>query len=75
MELWTADGKTRVASVQSQLEGWYLLPLKDAPWDLYPQGARIRLLLDGKVWGQEVEIPVRGLDGLYPDDVWDLVVE
>ena len=75
VQLWTADGKRRISSVQSQLEGWYLLPLKDAPWDLYPQGARIRLLLDGKVWGQEVEIPVRGLDGLYPDDVWDLVLE
>ncbi len=75
IELWTADGKTLVSSVQSDLDGSYLMPLKNAPWDIYPQGARIKLLLDDRLLGYEVEIPLRGLDGLYPNDAWDLILE
>jgi hypothetical protein len=75
VELWSADGKTLVSRVQSQNMGFYLLPLKDAAWDVYPVSARLRLTLDGRQLGQDVVIPVNGLDGLYPDDVWDLILE
>ena len=55
--------------------GHYLLPLKDAPWDAYPVSARVRLLLDGRPFGEDKVIPINGLSGMYPDDVWNLVVE
>ncbi|MGD8238162.1 MAG: hypothetical protein PVH68_06385 [Armatimonadota bacterium] len=75
VELWTADGETLVSRVQSKHMGHYMLPLKDAPWDVYPVAAKVRLLLDGEVLGEEVEIPLEGLEGLYPDDVWNLILE
>lgn len=75
VELWTADGNTLVSRAQSPHMGHYMLPLKDAPWDIYPVAAKIRLLLDGEVLGEEVQVVVQGLEGLYPDDVWDLIVE
>ena len=73
VELWTADGKTRVCAVQSAHFAHYMLPLKNAPWDLYPVAARVRVVLDGKSLG-EVEIAKDGLNGMYPDDVYDVVV-
>ena len=73
VELLTADGKTRICAVQSPHFAHYMLPLKNAPWDLYPVAAKVRLLLDGKSLG-EVEIRQEGLVGLYPDDVYDVVV-
>lgn len=75
VQLLTADGKTVVASVRSKNMGHYMLPLKDAPWTVYPVAARLRVLLDGHVLGKEVLIPQSGLEGLYPDDVWDLVLQ
>ncbi len=73
VELWTADGKTRVCAVQSAHFAHYMLPLKNAPWDLYPVAAKVRVLLDGKSLG-EVEILKDGLEGMYPDDVYDVIV-
>ncbi len=48
---------------------------KEALWDVYPVEVWLWLILDGRHLGQEVTIPLDGLDGLYPDDVWGLVVE
>lgn len=74
VELWTADGKTRICAVQSAHFAHYMLPLKTAPWDVYPVPAKLRVTLDGKSLG-EVDIPCKGLAGLYPDDVYDIVVD
>lgn len=74
VELWTADGKTRICKVQSPHFAHYMLPLTGAPWDLYPVAAKIRLSIDGQPLG-EADIPCSGLEGLYPDDVYDVIVE
>lgn len=73
VELWTADGRTRIAAVQSSNLGDYMLPLTKAPWDIYPVAALIRVSLDGKQLG-EVEIKQQGLEGLYPDDVYSVIL-
>jgi hypothetical protein len=54
--------------------GFYLLPLKDAPWDVYPVAAEVRVLLDGTSLGEPLKIECHGLNGLYPDDVYDAVL-
>lgn len=78
VQLLTADGSRVVASSQSKNMGFYLLPLKDAPWDVYPVSAQIRVLLDGKPLGDPARIEVRegrATEGLYPDDVYNVVME
>ena len=52
-----------------------LLSLAKTPWDVYPVGARVRIKLDGEQLGEDAIIPLNGLDGLYPDAVWDIVLE
>lgn len=74
VQLRTADGK-QVASVRSSNMGFYLLPLKDASWDVYPVAAEVRVLLDGKMLGKPLQIECKGVNGLYPDDVYDVVLQ
>ncbi len=74
VQLCTADGK-QVASVRSSNMGFYLLPLKDAPWDVYPVAAEVRVLLDGKMLGKPLQIECKGVKGLYPDDVYEVVIQ
>ena len=50
-------------------------PLKDAPWDVYPVAAEVRVLLDGKVLGKPLQIECKGVNGLYPDDVYDVMLQ
>ena len=71
VELWTADGLTKVAAVQSSNLGDYMLPLTKAPWDVYPVAAVIRISIDGRILG-EANIKQQGLEGLYPDDVYSV---
>ncbi|MCU0963372.1 MAG: hypothetical protein MUF48_25050 [Pirellulaceae bacterium] len=73
VQLRTEDG-TVVSSVRSAHMGFYLLPLKDAPWDVYPVAAEVRVLLDGTSLGEPLKIECHGLNGLYPDDVYDAVL-
>ena len=75
VQLWTADGQTQVAAVHSANMGFYLLPLKSGPWDVYPVAAEIRVVLDGKSLGRPQRIESQGVTGLYPDDVYDLVLK
>jgi hypothetical protein len=75
VQLWTADGKTQVAAVRSANMGFYLLPLKDAPWDVYPVAAEVRVVLDGQPLGPPLRIESEGVRGLYPDDVYNVVVK
>ena len=68
VQLCTADGRP-VASVRSSNMGFYLLPLRDAPWDVYPVAAEVRVLLDGKVLGKPLQIECQGVQGLYPESM------
>ena len=75
VELWTADGEKLIQAVQSNAgAGSYVLPLDEAPWEAYRVSAVVRLRLDGESLG-EVTIPVNGLDGIYPNDVRNLMPE
>jgi hypothetical protein len=74
VQLWTADGKTQVAAIRSANMGFYLLPLKNAPWDVYPVAAEIRVVVDGQSLGPSLRIECHGVQGLYPDDVYDVVL-
>jgi hypothetical protein len=74
VQLWTEEGKQLVSAVRSGAFGYYLLPLQDAPWDVYPVAAEIRLAMDGQPLGDPVVIRRHGLDGLYPDQVYELLV-
>lgn len=78
VQLLTSDGSRVVASVQSNHMGFYLLPLKDASWDVYPVAAQVRVLLDGAPLGKAVLVDRphdRATEGIYPDDVYDLIME
>jgi hypothetical protein len=74
VQLWTAGGQTQVAASRSANFAFYLLPLRNAPWDVYPVAAEIRLLLNGKPLAPPVRIESQGVRGLYPDDVYEVVV-
>lgn len=74
VELWSADEKTRISRVQSSNFAHYMLSLDHDGWDVFPVSGMIRVSCDGKSLG-EVEISMNGLDGLYPDDVYDVFIE
>lgn len=74
VELWTADGKTRISRIQSRNLAHYMLPLAHANWDVFPVAAVVRVSCNGTPLG-EAKISLLGLDGLYPDDVYDIFVE
>ena len=74
LELWTIDGQQLVSRVQSSNFAYYMLPVVHDAWSVFPVGAKLRLCYRGQSLG-EVEIPVVGLNGVYPDDVFELTVE
>ena len=74
VELWTADGKNRISRVQSPNFAHYMLPLDHEDWEVFPVGAVVRVSCDGASLG-DAEIPLNGLDGLHPDDVYDVFME
>ena len=51
-----------------------MLPVVHEQWDVFPVAAKIRVSYRDKPLG-EASIPLDGLQGIYPDDVYDLVVE
>ena len=55
--------------------GFYLLPLMDASWDVYPVAAEVRVLLGGKPMGKPLQIECSGMKGLYPDDVYEVMIQ
>ena len=74
LELWTVDGQHRVSRVQSSNFAYYMLPVVHEQWDVFPVAAILRLSYRGESLG-EVEIPLDGLNGVYPDDVFELTIE
>ena len=74
VELWTEDGTACVSRVQSPNFAHYMLPLDHDDWDVFPVGAVIRVSCDGKSLG-ETAITLKGLNGLYPDDVYDVFLD
>ncbi|WP_339735626.1 hypothetical protein [uncultured Gimesia sp.] len=51
-----------------------MLPLNHADWDAFPVDALVRVSSNGTSLG-EAKIFLSGLNGLYPDDVYDIFVE
>jgi hypothetical protein len=74
VELWSADGTTRISHVQSPNFAHYMLSLDHHGWDVFPVSAVIRVSCDGKSLG-EAKILLDGLEGLYPDDVYDVLMQ
>jgi hypothetical protein len=75
VELRTADGATLIdASDTGAGFGYALLRLDRAPWDLYPVAAILRVLANGRQIGPDHVIATRGVEGLYPDDVYAITV-
>jgi hypothetical protein len=74
VELWTQDGSVCVSRVQSPNFAHYMLPLEHDDWDVFPVGAVIRVSCDGESLG-EAAITLKGLSGLYPDDVYDIFLD
>lgn len=74
VELWSGDRKTRIARVQSRNLAHYMLPLDHPNWGVFPVEAVIRVSCNGKSLG-EAKITLSGLEGLYPDDVYDVFVD
>jgi hypothetical protein len=74
LELWTMDGERLISRAQSSNFAYYMLPVVYDSWDVFPVAAKLRLRYRDKLLG-EVEIPVDGLNGIYPDDVFELTVE
>ena len=70
------DCRWPAASGASQAHnfGYYMLPVVHRTWDIFPVAAKLRLSYKDKSLG-EVDIPCNRLEGLYPDDVYDLIVQ
>jgi hypothetical protein len=75
LELRTEDGLQLVAAQQSQNFGFYLFPLQDSPWEVFPVAAQVRVLLDDQLLGNPIQIKCQDCEGLYPDDVYEIVIE
>jgi hypothetical protein len=71
VQLRTKDGKT-VATARTEEFAFFLLPLRHAPWDVYPVAAEIIVTLAGKPLGPPLAIYSGGVNGLYPDDVYEV---
>lgn len=74
VQLRTTDGKV-VAVARTEEFGTYLLPLRQAPWEVYPVAAEIQVVLDGAPLGPPQKIACHGVEGLYPDDVYQVVMQ
>lgn len=75
VELRSPDGATLIdASDTGASFGYALLRLDRAPWDLYPAGAILRVMANGRQIGPDHVIAARGVDGLYPDDVYAITL-
>ncbi len=75
VELRTPDGATLIDSSDTGASfGYALLRLDRAPWDLYPAGAILRVLANGNQLGDDHVIAARGVEGLYPDDVYAITL-
>jgi len=55
--------------------GYGLLKLKEGPWDIYPVGAVIRVFFKDQQIGPDHIIHSETVDGLYPDDVYTIILE
>ena len=76
VRLYAADGKTLVSEAHSgPAFGYALLPLSHAPWDTYPVAAVLRVFWKDVQLGPDHVIESRGVEGLYPDDVYTLALE
>lgn len=71
VQLLSVDSKCVVSetTVNHQF-GFAMLSLDNAPWTGYPAASRIRIFLRGTRFSRDLPIEVKGVEGLYPDDVY-----
>lgn len=75
VRLFAAGGNALVAETQTGTAfGYAMLALRAAPWDTYPVAAVIRVLANGQQVGPDHLIEMKDVEGLYPDDVYKLVL-
>ena len=75
VRLFAADGGALVAETETGTAfGYAMLGLRAAPWDTYPAAALIRVFANGQQVGPDHPIEMKGVEGLYPDDVYRLVL-
>ncbi len=75
VKLFAADGATLVAETRTGAAfGYGMLKLERAPWELYPAAAVIRVFAGDRQIGPDHVIESRGVEGLYPDDVYTIVL-
>jgi hypothetical protein len=76
VKLYAADGKTLVDETDVGMAfGYGLLKLKKAPWDIYPAAVVIRVFIKDQQIGPDHIINARAVEGLYPDDVYTIILE
>ncbi len=75
VKLFAADGRTLVAETSTGAAfGYALLKLDRAPWDLYPVAAVLRVFALDRQLGPDHVLASRGVEGLYPDDVYTITL-
>lgn len=76
LELYTGDGKTLVDRTHPGDDLRYaVFTLEDAPWETFPVDAVIRMVIGGRQVGGDLVIASEGVEGLYPDDVYQVTLE
>ena len=76
VRLYSRDGVTLVdEAVVTLVDGFALLRLDASPWDVYPVGAVVRVYIRGAQAGPDHVIESAGVEGLYPDDVYEVGID
>jgi hypothetical protein len=76
VKLFAADGETLVGESMATGDlATAIFRLTDAPWDVYPAPAILRVFMNGVQIGPDHEIASEGVEGLYPDDVYALTLD
>ena len=76
IDLHTADGSVLVDSADTGTGyGFGLLRLNAPAWDVFPVAAVVRVHANGRQLGPDHIIEMKGVDGLYPDDIYTLTLE
>jgi hypothetical protein len=76
VKLFTSDGVTMIGETDTSVGfGFAMFKLDEAPWELFPVSAMIRVFANGRQIGPDHVIESQGVDGMYPDDVYSITLE
>ncbi|MBI3449152.1 MAG: hypothetical protein HY049_09580 [Acidobacteria bacterium] len=76
VRLYSRDGSTLVdEAVVTLTDGFAMLRLDASPWDVYPVAAILRVFIQGAQVGPDHVIESAGVEGLYPDDVYEIGID